>query len=63
MSKTIYGQSFRGLPRHGEPTSKLEWVSQKTIKGIARFPIYVILICFLTTAAWAWLLPLVEACV
>ena len=38
------GGPFRVLPRHGEPFSVYEWVTQKTIKTIAFLPIYTAII-------------------
>jgi len=35
---------FRWLPRHGDPSCYLEWVSQKSIKAIAFLPIYTAII-------------------
>lgn len=56
------GESFRVLPRHGEPTSILEWVTQKGVKALARFPIYVVVVGFLTAIAWVWVVPFVKGC-
>lgn len=34
------GHPLRWLPRHGAPVCIVEWLSQRTITGLARLPIY-----------------------
>lgn len=61
MTKHISTQqsTFRLLPRHGEPTSIFEWITQRSIRCLAFPPIYAIFIGFLTAVAWIWIVPLV----
>lgn len=51
------GDPFRVLPRHGEPTSILEWVTQTCITALACFPIYAVVVGLLTLIAWVWVVP------
>lgn len=40
----VHGEPFRWLPRHGDPSCVLEWLSQKLIKVIAFLPVYVAIV-------------------
>jgi hypothetical protein len=44
----IRGKPFRWLPRHGEPTCILEWISQKIIITTAWLPVYTAIMVTLT---------------
>jgi len=52
------GESYRWLPRHGEPLWVVEWLTQRSIKYLACFPIYFIVIALLTVVAQFWIVPL-----
>jgi hypothetical protein len=43
-------EPFRWLPRHGEPTCILEWITQKAIKITAWLPVYTSIMVTLTLA-------------
>lgn len=35
---------FRWLPRHGQPFCVVEWVTQNTVKALAYFPVYLVVL-------------------
>lgn len=55
-----HGETFRTLPRHGEPVSIFEWLTQRTIRSLACFPIYAMLAVVLTFVTYVWIAPLLE---
>jgi hypothetical protein len=46
-----HDESFRWLPRHGEPSCIGEWLSQQIVVQLARAPVYSALFSFLTFIA------------
>lgn len=51
------GETYRLLPRHGDPLSIVEWCTQRFIKYLARFPIYCAVVVLLTAIAQLWIVP------
>jgi hypothetical protein len=52
----VCGKPFRWLPRHGEPTCILEWITQMAIRVAAWLPVYTAIMVTLT------LIVLVKGC-
>jgi hypothetical protein len=54
------GEAHRLLPRHGEPLSIVEWFTQKSLKCLARFPIFCVFVALLTVIVQFWVVPLLR---
>jgi hypothetical protein len=54
------GETYRLLPRHGEPLSIYEWITQKSIKYLACWPVYFTVIATLTIVARLVVIPLLK---
>lgn len=55
-----HGQSFRWLPRHGEPSCIGEWVSQRTITALAWLPFYTALVATLVLLVLVFGVPFMD---
>lgn len=48
LRRTPVDAPFRWLPRHGDPSCVIEWVSQNMIRSVAFLPIYTAIVVTIT---------------
>jgi hypothetical protein len=57
--RPIHGETFRWLPRQGEPLCVAEWITQKIIKLVAYTPVYTAIVVTLVLLVQIFGVPFV----
>lgn len=57
---TASGESFRWLPRHGQPSCVGEWISQVLVRCLAWAPLYTAVVVTAMALVYVFGFPFVE---